>query len=184
VVVWKWILKGGGGGIVWAGFIGSECEQLADPVSLINLGNLTSWECISFSWKALFHGISYSFTWSACCTWFYCIHSDLLPIIKTWMCCIRPVPKEMSGFLWLRTCIIEGISVSLRKYSSGILDCGQRSQIENLGFLPGTHCSNLASILCLTYWPKYIPSTCIILSRFINTLGYGSLIEVLCLLDV
>lgn len=42
-------------GIVWTGFIDSECEQLADgcehcnePVSLINLGSLTSWECINF----------------------------------------------------------------------------------------------------------------------------------------
>ena len=59
------------------GFVGSECEQLADscehcnePVSLINLENLTSWECISFSWKALLHGISYLYTWSACCTGF------------------------------------------------------------------------------------------------------------------
>lgn len=112
---------------------------------------------------------------------FYCIRSDVLPIIKTWKCCIRPVSKEMlSGFLWLRTCIIEGISVSLHQYSSGILDCGQNSLIEKHGILPGTHCSNLASILCLTYWP----STCIILSSFINTQGYGSLIRVVCLLDI
>jgi len=116
---------------------------------------------------------------------FYCIHSDVLHIIKMSRCCICPVSEEiLSGFLWLRTCIIEGISVSLHKYSYGILDCGQHSLIENHGFLPGTHCSNLASILCLTYWPKYIPSPCIILSRFINTQGCGSLIGVLCLLDV
>ena len=113
---------------------------------------------------------------------FYCIHSDVLPIIKMWRCCILPVSKEMlSGCLWLRTYIVEGISVSLHKYSCGILDCGQHSLIENHGFLPGTHCSNLTSILCLTYWPKYIPFTCIILSRFINTQGYGSLIGVLLL---
>jgi len=42
--------------IMWSKFIGSECEQLADscehcnePVSLINLENLTRWECISSS---------------------------------------------------------------------------------------------------------------------------------------
>jgi len=42
--------------IVWTGFIGSECEQLADScehcnelVSLMNLENLTSWECISLT---------------------------------------------------------------------------------------------------------------------------------------
>ena len=92
--------------------------------------------------------------------------------------------RMLPGFLWLRTCIIEGISFNLRQYSSGILDCGQNSLIENHGFLPGTHCSNLASILCLTYWPKHTPSTCIILSRFINTQGYGSLIGIVCLLDV
>jgi hypothetical protein len=64
------------------------------------------------------------------------------------------------------------------------LDCGQHSLIENNGFLPGIHCSNLASVLCLTSWPKYVPSTCIILSRFINTQGDGSVIGVLWLLDI
>ena len=92
--------------------------------------------------------------------------------------------RNLSSFLLLRTCIIEGIIFSLHKYRSGILNCRQRTLIEKHGFLPGTHCSNLANILCLTYWPKYIPSTCIILSRFINTQGYGSLIGVLCLLDI
>jgi len=116
---------------------------------------------------------------------FYCIHSDVWPIIKMWRYCIRPVSKEMlSGCLWLRTCIVEGISVSLHKYGCGILDCGQHSLIENHGFLPGTHCTNLASILCLICWLKYIPSTCIVLPRFINTQCYGSLIGVLCLLDI
>ena len=77
---------------------------------------------------------------------FYCIHSDVLPVIKMWSCCICPVSKVMSsGFLWHGTCVIEGITVSLHQYSSGILDCGHHSLIENHGFLTGTHCSNLAS---------------------------------------
>ena len=183
---------------MWTGSIGSECEQLADscehcnePVRMINLENLTSWECIRFFWRALFHGISSLFIWVTCCTGFvnavaikYCIHSNVLPTIKIWRCCICSAFKEMlSCFLWLRTYIIEVINVSLHKYSSGILNCGQHSLIENHGFLPGTNCSNLASILCLTCWPEYVPSTYIILSMFINTQGYGSLIGVLCLLD-